>query len=834
MTIYIFDTSVLITNPSAYKDFHNANVIIPIAVLDELDKLKKLPNEAGKNARVAVRRLDEISQHAPDLSLGITLDNDIHLSIDTTTHPITGDALYGDVRILACAKSHHKQEDVIVVSNDLNMRVRARAMGMLAERYDKNVAPNDLYSGVQYIEDNDAAGALLSKHTIKPSDYDLTLNANECIIFRDNGMDIAKGRKTSKDSIRIIKKATPWDLEGRNAEQELAIDLLLDPRIPLITFVGNAGTGKSLISLACGLEMVLNKRIYERMIIYRPTVDVDDGIGWLPGPQPLDAKILTPDGWTTMGEVKPGSKVITKDGRAADVLEIFPKGIKSVYKVITTEGTSTECCEDHLWLTQTAENKKRQKPGSIKSTRQIIDTLLTKKGKPNHFLPRNAPVHFNESKLPLAPYTLGVLLGDGHIGDSISIANQDNEIVERVAREISVFGCRLYNNGKDITYSITSDVYNHKPARKVQIINKRTNETQIYSSIGLAAKAFTSVKRNTLSARCRTNYTNSDYAFSFLECPIRWTNPIRNILYNLGLDGKKAWNKFIPDQYKYQSSIEDRLALLQGLMDTYGTVKINGETSFCTTSKQLALDIIEIVRSLGGKSFLYKERNRIGKETFIGKQKITSRRISYEFDISFDNGINPFYLKRKAERYGKKYIHKIGITSIEYVGKKEVQCILIDDPQHLYITDDFIVTHNSLEEKLSPWMQPINDNLEVLMSKGEGKAKSTLEMYEKKGKIQMDALSFIRGRSIPNSFILFDEAQNCSMSQIKTVLTRVGEGSKVVLTGDISQIDNKNLDPMNNGLSYVIEKFKGHLLSGHLTLTKGERSPLATAAAELL
>jgi len=424
-TIHIFDTSVLITNPSAYNDFDNSDVIIPITVLDELDKLKKLPNEAGKNARVAVRRLDELSNTAPDLSLGTTLDNNVHLSIDTTTYPASSDALYGDVRILACAKAiakERKKDDIIVVSNDLNMRVRARAMGMRAQSYNKNVSPNDLYAGVQYVENKEAVMAL-AKGSVKPSDYDLKLNANECVVFQENGVDVVKARKTAKDSIRAIKKATPWDLEARNTEQEFAIDLLLDPRIPLITFIGNAGTGKSLISLACGLEMVLNKKIYERMIIYRPTVSVDEGVGWLPG---------------------------------------------------------------------------------------------------------------------------------------------------------------------------------------------------------------------------------------------------------------------------------------------------------------------------------------------------------------------------------------------------------------------------ELDTKLAPWMQPIHDNLEVLMSKGESKAKATLDMYQKKGKIEIDALSFIRGRSIPNSFVLFDEAQNCSVSQIKTVLTRIGENSKIVLTGDISQIDNKDLDPINNGLSYVIEKFKGSPLSGHLTLTQGQRSPLATAAAELL
>jgi PhoH-like ATPase len=423
LTTYLFDTSVLITNPTAYNDFPNSDIVLPITVLDELDKLKKLPNEAGKNARVAIRKLDEISKTAADLSLGVQLTNGAFLKIDTTNHPITGDALYGDTRIIACAKALNNGE-LIVVSNDLNMRVRARALGMQAESYDKNAAPTDLYSGIQTIKNTKAGEDLLDNNSIKLSEYGIKLNPNECAVFVDKeGKEIAKGRKTGKDSMRMVKRYTPWGLEAKNTEQELAIDLLLDPRIPLITFVGVAGCGKSILALACGLELVLQKKVYDRLIIYRPTVDVDDGIGFFPG---------------------------------------------------------------------------------------------------------------------------------------------------------------------------------------------------------------------------------------------------------------------------------------------------------------------------------------------------------------------------------------------------------------------------ELESKLAPWMQPINDNLEVLMASSEGKARATLELYKEKGKIEIDALSFIRGRSIPNSFILLDEAQNCSISQIKTVLTRVGEGSCCCLTGDPSQIDNPTLDIINNGLSYVVERFKTSPLASHITFTKGERSRLATEAARLL
>ncbi len=133
----------------------------------------------------------------------------------------------------------------------------------------------------------------------------------------------------------------------------------------------------------------------------------------------------------------------------------------------------------------------------------------------------------------------------------------------------------------------------------------------------------------------------------------------------------------------------------------------------------------------------------------------------------------------------------------------------------------------TLEEKMMPWLAPIQDNLQFLM----GDDKMTLDMYHEKGQIEVEAMTFIRGRSISNAFIVIDEVQNMTQHEIKTVLTRVGEGTKIVLTGDIEQIDNVYIDATNNGLSYVVERLKSETITGHVTLMKGERSKVATIAA---
>ena len=135
----------------------------------------------------------------------------------------------------------------------------------------------------------------------------------------------------------------------------------------------------------------------------------------------------------------------------------------------------------------------------------------------------------------------------------------------------------------------------------------------------------------------------------------------------------------------------------------------------------------------------------------------------------------------------------------------------------------------SMEEKMAPWLAPIQDNLKFLMGD-----QTTLEMYMEKGIIEMEALTYIRGRSIANAFIIIDEAQNLSVHEIKTILTRVGEGTKIVLTGDIEQIDNVYIDETSNGLVHAVEKFKDFDITGHVSLLKGERSKVATIAADVL
>ncbi|PKM83363.1 MAG: phosphate starvation-inducible protein PhoH [Firmicutes bacterium HGW-Firmicutes-14] len=152
------------------------------------------------------------------------------------------------------------------------------------------------------------------------------------------------------------------------------------------------------------------------------------------------------------------------------------------------------------------------------------------------------------------------------------------------------------------------------------------------------------------------------------------------------------------------------------------------------------------------------------------------------------------------------------------------------------------------EEKMRPWMSPIYDNLEYIFGtgkeskkeKGDGEKpktsniETTIRYFKEKGQLELEALTYIRGRTMPRQYMIVDEAQNLTPHEVKTILTRAGEGTKVVLTGDPYQIDHPYLDSSSNGLTYVVEKFKGVKLAGHVTFIKGERSELAQLAAELI
>ena len=209
--------------------------------------------------------------------------------------------------------------------------------------------------------------------------------------------------------------------------------------------------------------------------------------------------------------------------------------------------------------------------------------------------------------------------------------------------------------------------------------------------------------------------------------------------------------------------------------------------------------------------------------------KARNKEQSFAFDLLFDDRI-PFVSLIGRAGSGKTLMAiTAGIEQTLGIQDRKYRKILISRPVQP-MGKDIGFLPGTMEEKLLPWLRPIQDNIQHVM----GNDRVMLSQYIEKGVIEIEALTYIRGRSISNAYIVIDEAQNLTAHEVKTILTRVGENTKIVLTGDIEQIDNIYTNETSNGLAYAVEKFKISPLSGHITFQKGERSQLATLASKIL
>lgn len=869
---FVLDTNILLHEPSAVTNFSHHDVVIPITVLEELDKFKRNQDDVGHASREVTRQLDAIFPTKAALDAGYAKPQGGTVRISMEVEPTSANLIEdtADHRILGCALAIQKMAknkgSVILVTKDVNLRVKARALGMRASDLKKD---REITEAV--VEKNESK-------TIKVEDEGI-----DCF-YRDGGIQLntppadysfilledTKGRtapaKHLKDGFcrKLLSPNTNIregrNIKPRNLEQQYLMDALADPEVSVVTVFGRAGTGKTLLAIASGLSQIQDHK-FDKLLISRAIIPMGKDIGFLPGPQPLDAKVLTPTGWRQMGDLKVGDKVIACNGKPSKILKIFPKGKKPVFNIATKEGKKTQACGEHPWKVRTSEDLKRNKQGRIATTQEIADNLY-KNGKPEFSLPRNGQVEFtSKTKLPIPPYTMGCLLGDGGFGKcNISQYNQDQQLLDRVKHELNSIQCKLTYAG-GVQYDIGMVTNCNKRKKPVKITNSKSKEVTIYSGVLEASKDL-GLNKTTINSRCLRGTIKEGLKFEFLEVTKLSEHPVKDAIIALGLQNHKAPRKFIPDMYKFASK-EARVELLRGLLDTDGAIrKSNGEVSFSTTSLQLARDLLEVVRSLGGKGNIGDGRQP--RNSTIEGRKVTGKHKTYEFTIALP-GINPFYIERKAQWYSKqsaKWQQHDKIISITPAGKKEVQCILIDNPEHLYITDDYIVTHNTEEQKMRPWVQPCYDALEYIYSKDKGaqfKDKPQRkdqkhtgqaqgkpgkpandgpmkphERLKEKGQLEIEVLAHIRGRSIPNAFFVVDELQNATKHEIKTIVTRMSEGSKIILIGDPDQIDNPYLDRYSNGLVYAVTKLSGEKCHSHVQLVQGERSELAELAAKKL
>lgn len=364
--------------------------------------------------------------------------------------------------------------------------------------------------------------------------------------------------------------------------------------------------------------------------------------------QPYSSKVLTPSGWKSMGEIETGDKVIGADGKECCVTGVYEQGVLEAVKVTFQDKSTTRCCREHLWNIQRKyERTKNKNVWKTVVTKDLIDNLKLSNGGRRYSIPLVKAINFSEKALPIPAYTMGVLLGDGGIHEDSLILSNENEFIRK---------------------AVSSKLPKELSLKPVAL---GTEDYRISVSNGM--------KR--------------DNTGSFIS-----TNPYISSLRVMGLTGKRSYEKFIPDIYKL-GSIEQRIALLQGLMDTDGEINKDGSAvQYSTSSKQLSKDMVDVVQSLGG---ICRTRKKYPWFTYKGEKK--KGRTSYIVNISLPNDIIPF--KENERRLSRvvprtKYLPTKRMDSIVPDGRDKMKCISVSNNDGLYITDDYIVTHNTTSARI--------------------------------------------------------------------------------------------------------------------------------------
>ena len=292
---YVLDTNVLLHDPHAIFRFEDNNVIIPIYVIEEVDQFKREGSERGRNARSIARVLDELRDRGGSLAKGVTLDSGGTLRVAVPSKrlelPSAIDHTAMDQAILQTAfdvRENDGQSPTIFVTMDTNLRIRADALGMVSQTYEnQRVDVDQLTSGMVEVE-LDPADIDAFFRDGRVASHDAPWAPNTCLLMRDrsNPSHTALGRW---DAVKRVVAALRVPREGimgvrpRNKEQSFAFDLLLDESIRLVTLVGKAGTGKTLLALAAGLKRTMDDGAYTRMLVSRPVMPLGRDIGFLPG-----------------------------------------------------------------------------------------------------------------------------------------------------------------------------------------------------------------------------------------------------------------------------------------------------------------------------------------------------------------------------------------------------------------------------------------------------------------------------------------------------------------------------------------------------------------------
>jgi PhoH-like ATPase len=325
---YVLDTSVLLSDPHALRRFAEHSVVIPVVVITELEAKRHHP-ELGYFARTALRALDDLRVRYGRLDAPIPV-NEVEGTLQVELNHTDPEVLPAgfrlgdnDSRILAVALNYRAEgNDVVLVSKDLPMRVKASAVGLAAEEYRHELTPDSGWTGMAELDvKSESIDKLYADGSaVIPEAVDLPCHTG---VVLHGASSSALGRVATDGTVRLIKDREAFGIRGRSAEQRVALDLLMDPDVGIVSLGGRAGTGKSALALCAGLEAVLERRQYSKVIVFRPIYAVGgQELGYLPG---SEGEKMSPWGqavFDTLGSVT--SKNVIDEVLAQEMLEVLP------------------------------------------------------------------------------------------------------------------------------------------------------------------------------------------------------------------------------------------------------------------------------------------------------------------------------------------------------------------------------------------------------------------------------------------------------------------------------------------------------------------------------
>jgi DNA polymerase III delta prime subunit len=352
--------------------------------------------------------------------------------------------------------------------------------------------------------------------------------------------------------------------------------------------------------------------------------------------QPLDSPVLGKSGFIPMGSLKVGDLIYDFNGLLVPVLGVYPQGKKKIYKITFSDGTSTKASGNHLWRVQTNDQRNKIRPGyMVLKTKDFLTKARGSPGGNMWYIPLTAPVLFVEKKVLIDPYLLGVMIADGSLHGNFSLSLNERDIKERVSDILFSYDCHLSDRVNVCDYSI-----------------KMNHHSGAMNEKGVVY------------------------------------NPLRKNIDDYGL-AVKSEDKFVPVDYLY-NSIDIRLDILRGLFDSDGYVH-GSQMIYTTVSSRLADNVAFLVRSLGGVASI-NEHNSF--YTYKGQRKQGQN--AFDVRIMLDNDLLPFTSKKHNSHFTipQRTPYK-QVKRVDYIGREECQCIYIGSQSHCYLTDDFIVTHNT-------------------------------------------------------------------------------------------------------------------------------------------